>query len=75
MVDTSNKIESLKKSWQENTLAPLVKRFGERKPKFTTSAEDMLVETVYTPAGDDADYLDKLKTGAAIIPLRGNSAA
>jgi methylmalonyl-CoA mutase N-terminal domain/subunit len=45
-----NKIESLKKNWQENILTPLVKRFGERKPKFTTSAEDMIVETVYTPA-------------------------
>jgi methylmalonyl-CoA mutase N-terminal domain/subunit len=48
-----NKIESLKKNWQENILTPLVKRFGERKPKFTTSAEDMIVETVYTPATDD----------------------
>jgi len=55
-----NKLESLKKSWQENTLAPLVKRFGERKPKFTTSAEDMIVETVYTPADDDGSYMEKL---------------
>jgi methylmalonyl-CoA mutase N-terminal domain/subunit len=61
MVDTSNKIQTLKKSWQDNTLAPLVKRFGERKPKFTTSAEDMIVETVYTPATDgDGSYMEKL---------------
>ncbi|MFO7631452.1 MAG: methylmalonyl-CoA mutase family protein [Caldilinea sp.] len=57
---TENKIQTLKKSWQENRLAPLVKRFGERKEKFTTSAEDMIVDTVYTPDADGDGYLEKL---------------
>ncbi|HRA67265.1 MAG TPA: methylmalonyl-CoA mutase family protein [Caldilinea sp.] len=57
---TQNKIETLKNSWQENTLAPSVKRFGERKPKFTTSAEDLIIDTVYTPDADSDAYLEKL---------------
>jgi methylmalonyl-CoA mutase N-terminal domain/subunit len=60
MIDSQSKIETLKKSWQENTLAPLVKRFAERKAHFTTSAEDMIVDTVYTPVSDGDDYLEKL---------------
>jgi methylmalonyl-CoA mutase N-terminal domain/subunit len=60
MIATAGKIETLKKSWQENTLAPLLKRFGERKEKFTTSDEAMIVDTVYTPAADDEAYIEKL---------------
>ena len=61
MIDTApNKIASLKKSWQENALAPLVKRFGERKTQFATSDEQMVVDTVYTPDGDANEYLEKL---------------
>lgn len=61
MIATASKIETLKKSWQEKTLAPLVKRFGERREKFTTSDETMIVDTVYTPDDDDADrYMEKL---------------
>lgn len=59
MIATTSKIATLKKSWQENTLAPLVKRFGERKEKFTTSDEAIIVDTVYTP-GDDDEYMEKL---------------
>jgi hypothetical protein len=69
-----NKIESLKKNWQENTLTPLVKRFGERKPKFTTSAEDMIVETVYTPATDDDGSRGKARA-AGRVPLYARCAA
>ena len=60
MIATTGKIETLKKSWQENTLAPLVKRFGERKEKFTTSDETMLVDTVYTPGDGGDEYMEKL---------------
>ncbi len=45
-----SKMDSLKRAWQENSLAPLTKRFKERRGQFTTSSEDMAVETVYTPA-------------------------
>ncbi len=61
-----SKLDSLKRTWQENTLAPLTKRFKERREQFTTSSDEMGVETVYTPAplpagacADDA-YLDTL---------------
>ncbi len=61
MVDTApDKIASLKKSWQESTLAPLVKRFGERKRAFTTSDEHRVVDTLYTPDGESGDYMAKL---------------
>ncbi|MCO5212770.1 MAG: methylmalonyl-CoA mutase family protein [Caldilinea sp.] len=61
MIDTApDKIAALKKSWQESTLAPLVKRFGERKTQFTTSDEHMVVDTVYTPDGDAGAYLETL---------------
>ena len=61
MIDTApNKIATLKKSWQESALAPLVKRFGERKSVFTTSDEHMVVDTVYTPEGDAGGYMEKL---------------
>ena len=61
MVDTApDKIASLKKSWQESTLAPLVKRFGERKRAFTTSDEHAVVDTLYTPDGESGDYMAKL---------------
>lgn len=45
-----SKLDSLKRTWQENTLSPLTKRFKERRERFTTSSEEMGVETVYTPA-------------------------
>ncbi len=61
-----SKLDSLKRAWEENTLAPLTRRFKERREQFTTSSEEMLVETVYTPAplaegvsADDA-YLSAL---------------
>jgi len=61
MRDTaSGKIASLKKSWQESTLSPLVKRFGERKIAFVTSDERMVVDTVYTPDEDAGAYMAKL---------------
>ena len=61
MIDTApDKIASLKKSWQESALSPLVKRFGERKSAFTTSDEHMVVDTVYTPDGDAGSYLEQL---------------
>ncbi len=61
-----SKLDSLKRTWQENTLAPLTRRFKERREQFTTSSDEMGVETVYTPAplpagasAEDA-YLDAL---------------
>ena len=37
-----------KLEWTDNTLAPLVKRFGERQPRFETSS-GVEVEPLYTP--------------------------
>ncbi len=64
--DQPKKLAMLKRVWAENSLAPLTKRFKERKENFTTSSEEMTVETVYTPAelpaGESADdaYLKEL---------------
>ena len=57
-----NKLATLKQAWQENTLAPVVSRFPERKEQFTTSSPSIVIQPLYTPSDDgNADeYLRKL---------------
>ncbi len=45
--------------WEENTLQPTLKRFPERKDKFTTSSGIPLPRFLI-PSWDDETYLDKL---------------
>ena len=55
------KLETLKKHWQESVLAPQVKKFAERQPVFHTSSDEMEVEAVYVPQdGDASAYLAEL---------------
>jgi methylmalonyl-CoA mutase, N-terminal domain len=46
---TNSKLSTLKRAWQDETLSPLVRRFPERKKRFTTSSESIEVEPLYTP--------------------------
>ena len=49
-----------KQEWDENTLEPLKKRFGERQERFETDS-GLEVDTVYTPEDlDGFDYAEKL---------------
>lgn len=43
-----------KKEWQEKGVTPVLKRFGERREKFSTDA-GIPVERLYTPTGVDYD--------------------
>ena len=45
-----SKLATLKKAWQDSMLTPTVKRFPERRPRFTTSSDDIEVQPLYTPA-------------------------
>lgn len=59
------KLMKLKQAWQDQTLEPLVRRFPERKERFTTSSESMVIQPLYTPSepGNDTSvqvYLQKL---------------
>ncbi len=59
MTTTSSKLQTLKKAWEDKTLAPQVKRFGERQPRFTTSSDTLEVAPLYTPddvQGDAASH-------------------
>ena len=62
----SSKLTALKRAWQENTLAPVVSRFPERKQQFTTSSPSIVIQPLYTPSvaasidGNAAEYLQKL---------------
>ena len=40
-----NKLTNLKQAWQENTLTPVVRRFPERKERFTTSSPSIVVQS------------------------------
>lgn len=64
-------IEEAKRAWELERLAPVTERFPERRERFTTSSDDIEVQTVYGPSevdswagadGEDgtARYLDKL---------------
>lgn len=65
---SSEKLAALKRTWQDASLAPVTRRFPERRKRFTTSSDSIEVETVYTPAewpGDSdaaqsAAYMEKL---------------
>ncbi len=46
----SGKLSALLQNWQDNTLAPVLKRFPERKERFTTSSPSIAVKPLYTPA-------------------------
>ncbi len=46
---TDTKLSSLKRVWQDDTLAPTVRRFAERRPTFTTSSREIEIAPVYTP--------------------------
>ncbi|MBN2547611.1 MAG: methylmalonyl-CoA mutase, partial [Anaerolineales bacterium] len=52
-------LSSEQKRWEEQTLAPLVKRFPERKAEFCTSSE-ILLPHLLAPQGEDAEYIEKL---------------
>ena len=62
MIDVAaEKLETLKKHWQEKVLAPQLKKNPERQARFTTSSEDLPVEVVYVPEdGDVQAYQEKL---------------
>ncbi|MBK8046104.1 MAG: methylmalonyl-CoA mutase, partial [Anaerolineales bacterium] len=56
-----NKLETLKKHWQETALAPQLKKNPERQTKFHTSSDDLEVDVVYVPDEEAVDaYLAKL---------------
>jgi methylmalonyl-CoA mutase N-terminal domain/subunit len=42
-------IRSAKEDWEEETLAPTLERFGERKEAFTTDTDGHEVDRLYTP--------------------------
>ncbi len=46
----SAKLTTLMQNWQDNTLAPVLKRFPERRERFTTSGPTITVQPLYTPA-------------------------
>jgi len=52
---TTSHIERAKRHWQESILAPVRKRFGERRERFTTSDESIEVDTLYTPGDGEGD--------------------
>ncbi|MFD1599595.1 acyl-CoA mutase large subunit family protein [Halobellus rarus] len=54
-------IREAKREWEEETLAPTLDRFGERKDRFTTDTGGQAVERLYTPEDvSDLDYGDDL---------------
>ncbi|WP_049985373.1 acyl-CoA mutase large subunit family protein [Halobellus rufus] len=55
--DDLAKIRAGKREWEEETLAPTLDRFGERRESFTTDTDGQDVERLYTPADvADLDY-------------------
>ncbi|WP_299263196.1 acyl-CoA mutase large subunit family protein [Halorientalis sp.] len=54
-------IRSGKADWDEESVAPTVERFGERRETFTTDTEGQPVERLYTPTDvADVDYDEDL---------------
>ncbi|GGL62223.1 acyl-CoA mutase large subunit family protein [Halocalculus aciditolerans] len=50
-----------REEWEEETLSPVLDRFGERKESFDTDTGGQDVDRLYTPADvDDLDYEDDL---------------
>lgn len=59
---TSTQLFEYKEQWRRQALDPLVKRFGERQERFTTSSDAIPVEPLYTPDAGTADathYLEQ----------------
>ena len=64
----ASSIGAAKRAWEMERLAPLTERFPERRERFTTSSDDIEVQTVYAPsdlrAGGDGDsaewYMEEL---------------
>src|SRR6056297_897511 len=54
--DDLAEIRSAKEDWEDETVAPTVERFGERKEEFTTDTGGQEVDRLYTP--DDVSDLD-----------------
>lgn len=59
MMTTRNQLSEQAEAWRQQTLAPQVQRFGERRPQFTTSSESILVEPLYTPPAEPC-YTEQL---------------
>ncbi|CAN5562485.1 methylmalonyl-CoA mutase family protein [soil metagenome] len=57
MATTLSKLHTLKKSWEDKSLAPQVKRFGERHARFTTSSDMIEVAPLYAPADLQGDAM------------------
>ena len=55
----ASKLETLKRAWQEEVLAPQTKRFGERRERFTTSSDQIELDTLYTPLDLGATLTDE----------------
>ncbi len=47
--ENNGMLARLKERWRKQILAPLLRRFPERKPRFTTSSPDIQVAPLYTP--------------------------
>lgn len=59
---TPTQLSEQEEQWRCQTLDPLVKRFGERQERFTTSSDSITVEPLYTPtpaATDATHYLEQ----------------
>lgn len=59
---TATQLSAQEEQWRQQTLEPLVKRFGERQERFTTSSDSIPVEPLYTPTRDATDathYLEQ----------------
>ncbi|MBI1293365.1 methylmalonyl-CoA mutase [bacterium] len=52
---TPSKLANLQRTWQDETLSPLLKRFSERRERFTTSSDEIDVRPLYTPANWPGD--------------------
>jgi len=59
--DDLAEIRSGKERWEEETLGPVLERFGEREEEFRTDTGGQPVDRLYTPAEiADRDYHDRL---------------
>lgn len=56
---TRNQLSEQAEAWRQQTLDPQVQRFGERRPRFTTSSETIPVEPLYTPPAEQC-YAEQL---------------
>lgn len=60
MSNSTNKIKEAKKSWLNNTLNKIKRKFPERKSTFLTSS-NLIKKTIYTPLEiDEGSYLENI---------------